>query len=275
MDLNEYIHKVHDNLAKKAQLYIETISEKYSKYIPDYKIEQLTNIDDYHNVVFMENLKTVSAFADNRGVHVPLEAIGAFRYFSGLKEYGKDKNHVLCNKDNLIINDNTFYDYVEHLVLTGASPQDYYQDLLLHEVMHFCGSGGANALKEGINEYLTRKVAKEEGFRTSGCGYPKETKIAYELEQIFGEDVLNQIAFINNEEHILAFLEEKKGVKAKEFYKKLSIEMEKEFKEKYFKDINRYDGIEGIKAKCDNYNKIDYSRANKLISEYKRNNNRQ
>lgn len=270
MDVKEYIKEIHKDLANTTKIYIESILDTYGKYIPDYKIEQLSNIDDYRKVIFIEKLNTISAHADDRGVHLPIDAINAFGYFKTLKEYGVDKNHSLYNQDNLVINDNTFFDYLKHLVVTASRLEDYYQDSLLHEVMHFCGSGGVKALKEGINEYLTRKIAKEKGFRTSGCGYPKETKIAYELEKIFGEDILNQIAFINREEDILAFLEEKKGVKAKEFYKNLSMEMEKEFQSKYFKDMNRYGGLEGIKRKCENYDEINYSRANKLIEDYKK-----
>ena len=57
-------------------------------------------------------------------------------------------------------------------------------------------------LQEGINELLTRKVAIERKFRINACGYPKEVKISYELPKIFGEDRLNQIAFISDERYI-------------------------------------------------------------------------
>ena len=42
----------------------------------------------------------------------------------------------------MIINNNSFMDYVIHLFISGTNAEGYYQDLLLHETLHFCGSGG-------------------------------------------------------------------------------------------------------------------------------------
>ena len=127
--------------------------------------------------------------------------------------------------------------------------EDYFNDLLLHETMYFCGSGGSTALKEGINELLTRKIA-------------------YTLQQIFGEDTINQIAFINNELDILNYLEDTIGKEVSNLYLDIASIMNNEFQEKYYKDINSYNGLEGIKKKVENYQSIDYTKVYELIEEY-------
>ena len=149
--------------------------------------------------------------------------------------------------------------------------EEYFEDLLLHEIMHFCGSGGSTALMEGINELLTRKIALENNFKTSGCGYPKEVRIAYTLQEILGEDIINQIAFINNELDILNYLEDTIGKEASDLYLDISGIMNNEFQEKYYKDMNTYNGLEGIKKKIENYQTIDYTKAYELIEEYNKN----
>lgn len=137
--------------------------------------------------------------------------------------------------------------------------------------MHFCGSGGATALKEGINELLTRQIALKRNFKTSGCGYPKEVPIAYQLQRIFGEGVVNQIAFINDEYNILMYLESVLGKEAADLYKEISILMESEFQDKYYKDMVSYNGIYGLLRKVNNYKKINYEKVNLLINEFKEN----
>lgn len=269
MNFEEYMKTIHGNLSKTAKVYIETIIEKYYKYIPKEKLRQLKSINDYGDIVFIESYGSINGFANNKGVHVPLDAYPCFEKFRNLKEYGTIKDHVLCDNENIVLNDNTFADYVDHLIYKGSNIEDYYNDLLLHEIMHFCGIGGGSALREGINEYLTRKLAKEKEFITSGCGYPKETKIAYEVEQIFEEEIFNKIAFAKDEKEILCFLEKKLGKKASDFYDKISREMEIEFSNKYYKKINSYNGLYGIKQKIDNYDKINYTEVYKIINEYK------
>ena len=65
--------------------------------------------------------------------------------------------------NTLIKNKNTFWDYIKHAIIKGLSPEEYFQESLLHEAMHFCGCGGADPLKEGITELKTReaKVIKD------------------------------------------------------------------------------------------------------------------
>ena len=70
--------------------------------------------------------------------------------------FGMMKNHKTCDQDNMIINDNTYITYIKHVFLKGLTPEEYFKEILLHETLHFCGSGGGTAIREGINELKTR-----------------------------------------------------------------------------------------------------------------------
>ena len=269
MDINENIKETHKILSERIETYIKAIKEVYGDYMDKENLQRLNQITKYQDHVIINENKQINAYANNNGVYLPIEAYFVLNDLQRHPVYGTNKNHKLYNDDTLIINDNTFYEYIEHVLLTGSTPLDYYEDLLLHETMHFCGSGGASAIKEGINEYLTRKIALKKEFRTNACGYPKEVKLVYELEKIFGEDIINSIAFINNNEHLLDFLENQLGSNAKELYISILKITEKEFHQKYYNYMREYNGIQGIKQKAENYEKIDYIEAYKLIADYK------
>ena len=131
--------------------------------------------------------------------------------------------------------------------------------------MHFCGSNGKTALMEGLNEYLTRKLALKYNLKTNGCGYPKEIKIVIELEKIFGEKILQQIAFSKSENEIELTLN-KINPKAASFFFNLEKEMDNEFYNKYYKF--KFPGLSGPFDKAKKYNDINYDKVNKLINEY-------
>lgn len=274
MDFQDNVKRVHKIMTERFKTYVEAIKEVYGEYMGPYNLKRLNEIVDYGNHVIIGRNGAINAHANYNGVYLPIEAYKALEELSKFKEYGINKNHKLYDESTMIVNDNTFYDYINHVVVTGSTPEDYYEDLLLHETMHFCGSGGASALKEGMNEYLTRKIALQHGFRTSCCGYPKEVKIVDELAKVFGEDIVIQLAFINDEEYIERFIDEVLGKEEKNLYIKVKEETEREFQEKYHRYMGRYDGVEGIKLKAYNYAKIDYSKAYDLINNFKKNNKR-
>lgn len=274
MDLEEEVKRVHKNITIRFKTYVEAIIEVYGEFMGEFNLERLNNIVDYGNHVIIGENGAINAHANYTGVFLPIEAYKAIGELRKFKDYGTNKNHTLYDSSTMVINDNTFYDYIEHVVLTGTNEEEYFEDLLLHETMHFCGSGGASALKEGINEYLTRKLAFEKGFRTSCCGYPKEVKIVAELVKVFGEVVVNKIAFINDENEIKKFLENKLGKEAKKLYTSICRETKKEFYEKYYRYMHQYDGLEGILLKAYNYENIDYSKVYMCINKYKKENKR-
>lgn len=262
------LDKIHKNLTLTLEKYIKTITKTYGRFIPKERLTYLYNIKDYSNVIQIFDYSSINGYANNKYIALPLNADKAFDELKKIPGYGINKNHKVYDNTTLIINNNTFMTYVDHVIKKGMTLEDYFNDLLLHETMHFCGSGGSTALKEGINELLTRKIALENNFKTSGCAYPKEVRIAYTLQQMLGEDTINQIAFINNELDILNCLEDIIGKEASDLYLDISGIMNNEFQTKYYKDMNSYNGLEGIKKKVENYQNIDYTKVYELIDEY-------
>ncbi len=262
------LDKIHKNLTLTLEKYIKTITKTYGRFIPKERLTYLYNIKDYSNVIQIFDYSSINGYANNKYIALPLNADKAFDELKKIPGYGINKNHKVYDNTTLIINNNTFMTYVDHVIKKGMTLEDYFNDLLLHETMHFCGSGGSTALKEGINELLTRKIALENNFKTSGCAYPKEVRIAYTLQQMLREDTINQIAFINNELDILNYLEDTIGKEASDLYLDISGIMNNEFQTKYYKDMNSYNGLEGIKKKVENYQNIDYTKVYELIDEY-------
>jgi len=261
---------IQKRLTEKLMIYIDSIIDIYGKFIPIEKLKRLRQIENYDEIIMIFDYGSINGFATSDNIYMPLSAEKLLDFFSRIPGYGCNESHKLCDEHNLILNDNTFFDYIRHIFASGMTIEEYFQDLLLHETMHFCGSGGANALKEGLNELLTRKLALEKGFRTSGCGYPKEVAIAYELQSIFGEDVINQIAFLNGcLSEITDYLESILGKDASELYVMVYTEMEREFHAKYYKYIDTYDGIQGLLKKANNYKKINYEKVYQMINSYK------
>lgn len=262
------IDKIHSNLTIQLQEYIKAIIEKYGKYISKERLDTLKNIDDFGNIIKIYNYGSINGYANYNEISMPLCADRLLKIASKIPGYGINKKHQSYNSETLINNNNTYINYIFHAFISGTNAENYYEDMLLHETMHFCGSDGATALKEGINELLTRKLALEKKFRTNGCGYPKEVQIALQLQNIFGEEIINQISFINSEYEIYTFLTNNINLEAAQLYINVSQTMEKEFYEKYYSTIDSYNGLTGIIKKTLNYNKIDYSSVHKMINDY-------
>jgi len=264
-----YINEIKEELVLKLQLYIKAILDRYGNYIPLRRKEMLENINDYSKHINIYDYGSINGFANYSEISMPLCADRILKSISKVPGFGIYKNHKTYNEKNLVINSNTFMKYIIHVFISGTDAKGYYEDLLLHEAMHFCGSGGSSALDEGFNELLTRKLALENNFRTSGCGYPKEVQVVYELQQIFGEEIVEQLAFIDNFWAKQKYLKEELGEEAVILYTNIYTEMENEFQNKYYKNIDSYNGIFGILKKNSDYKKIDYSKIYKLLEEYK------
>ena len=265
------IKDIHDVLTQKLKIYINAIIREYGRFIPKDRLMYLENIKDYSKIINIHNFNSINGYASSNMIHMPLSALDVFNEISKLPNYGIDKNHKTYDNSNLIINNNTFLTYLNHLIVSGATLEDYFEDLLLHEVMHFCGSGGSISLKEGINEFLTRKLALKYGFKTSGCGYPKEVFIVSRLADIFKEDTIIQIAFINDEKMIFDFLKTSISIEAAFLYKDVLQIMEKEFFTKYYSHMNEYNQTSGVISKIKNYDTINYDKVNKIIDKYEHN----
>ena len=262
------LNNIHKRLTEKIKKYIHIIRKEYEDYIPLDVLKRLDSIDDYEKILKIYDYGEINAYANNKSINMPLRAEKVIEFVSKIPGYGIDKNHKIYNSDNMIVNNNTFLTYLKHVFVSGTDTEGYYDDILLHEVMHFCGGDGASVLKEGINELLTRKVAQKYNLRTSCCGYPKEVKLAYELMECFGEDIVTSLGFIKGFDKEVEFIRDNLGDTAAKLYIQVRNDSEKEFQEKYYSHMKEFSGVVGTAKKVLFYKKIDYSSSYKLIDKY-------
>jgi len=264
-----------EKLSKQAEEYIKIIHKEYGEYIPEYIDEELSNIKDLKEHITIKDTGTISCLCGHEliskneyqsKIYMPLLADKILKIVKYLPIF-KDEEHKVYDENNVVINDNTFVDYVKHLAKKKATAEEFYEENLLHEVMHFCGSYGGQALEEGLTEYHTRKIAQKYNLKTTGCGYPKEVKIAHELEQIFGEKTMNIYAFCPPKG--LMYIESNYGREAYEFLRNLTIKMDQEFRNKYYGGTEQYGRLTAPFKKIKNYNELDYSDIYDMINEYK------
>jgi len=256
------INEIKNNLIFEIEKLIKIIRNEYPNLV-DIPVEY-----DLNEMVRIEETGTISLFVSDKNFYFPLDAFKVLEKLKKIPGFGMMKNHKTCTEENMIINNNSYLTYMKHAFLKGLTPEEYFKEMLLHETLHFCGSGGEFAIREGINELKTRQLAKKYGLLTSSCGYPKETKIAYELEKIFGESIINKISFAKTHMEIKAILDSV-SPNAASFFFNLEETMEKEFYNKYMK--YKFPGLMGPFKKTQKYNSIDYTKAYVLIEEYKRN----
>lgn len=261
-------NKIKENLAKNLELYVKTfLASSYSRYMKEDRKKFLSEITNFKDYIKIEETGTISLFVGGNNIYFPESAFKIINTMKAIPGYGINKNHKTCQDNTLLTNDNTFLDYIMHIFVAGCDVEKYYQENLLHETMHFCGSNGGRALSEGMTEYITRNIAKEYSFLTSGCGYPKEIKIVLELEKIFGEEVTLQIAFSKDQQEIDNLLSEKFGNDAVSFYREVEILMNEEFWKKYYS--HEFPGITGPLKKTLKYRDINYDVVYQKIEEYK------
>jgi len=247
-------------LINKIKKYIYIIKTEYPTLV------SIPDTSDYNKIVHIENTKTISLFVSNNNFYFPLDAYYVLESLKKNPLYKSNPYHKTYDENNLMINDNTFLTYIEHLVIKGCTPLEYFNEILLHEVMHFCGSNGADALMEGLNEYLTRSIALKYNLKTNGCAYYKEVKIINELALIFKEETLKKISFSKSEDEIVDILNEE-NYEAINFFFTLRKIMNNEFYEKYYQF--KFPGLNGPFEKAKKYNEINYEKAYELIEHYK------
>lgn len=269
MDKKYNINEDKQKLGILFEKYVKLILKEYNEIIPYNIKNKLNNINDFNNCIKIENTGTISLYANLRDstIFLPLDAYKAIDILSSIPEYGSNKAHKTHNDENMLINNNTYRDFVEHIILSGAKPLQYFEEILLHETMHVCGLEGATALTEGFTELKTREIAQKYGLKTSCCGYPKETKIAYELEHIFGKDISDKLAFSDLNTR-LNILRNEFGEQVVQLYIDVYSSMEKQFRP-YMNQ--KYPGYDGIIKKCDEYDKIDYTDAYNYLNQFKKN----
>lgn len=255
------------NLANNLQRYISIILEEYASYIPKERKKYLENIKDYESCIEIADLGTISLYYFNNKIYFPTLAFSVLEHLKNNQQYRSNPNHKCFDENTLIKNQNTFWDYIKHAIIKGLSPEEYFQESLLHEAMHFCGCGGADPLKEGITELKTRELASRRNLLTSGCGYPKEIDIVLELQELFGTDTMNKIAFANSNKEISDILMQEQGSKAEELYFSVRREMKNQFSE-YMNQ--KFTGPDAPIKKAQAYDLLDYSKVYGLIEQHKK-----
>lgn len=262
------VEEIHRKLTERIKEYIKIIVEEYGPYMPEEVLIKLNSVEDYNQILKIYDYGEVSAYADSNNVYMPLGVDRLLSIASKVPGYGINKNHRPYNSENIVINNNTFLTYIKHVFISGTNAEGYYEDLLLHEVMYFCGSGGGTVLDEGTNELLTRMLAQKYNLRTNSCGYPKEVSLAYELMKCFGEETVIRLAFINSFNQKIEYLKDTLGEEAANMYLQVSELAEKEFNEKYYSHMSEFSGALGIAKKVLFYKKIDYSEIHNIIHNY-------
>lgn len=263
------IERTRSILADDMKKYVEIILKEYGSFIPEQHKEYLKSISDYSSRIMVQDTGTISMFANDKGVVMPKGAYKIFKYLKMIPGFGINKNHK-SYKEGEVVNDNTYFDYIKHVFVSGMSVDEFFRDTLLHETMHFCGSDGGNAMREGFTELKTREVAEKYGLKASRCGYPKEVDVVSRFQCIVGEEIGNKIAFARDDREIYTILQENCGEDIAKVYFEISALMDKELHTKY--EHSKFGGILGPIKKAMAYSKIDYSEIyQKLKSfEYKR-----
>ena len=252
-------------LAEDMKKYVEVILKEYATVIPEERQEYLKKIDEYYSRIIVEESGTISMFATPRGIIMPKGAYKIFEYMKLIPGYGINKKHTLY-KEGEILNTNTYYDYIKHVFVLGMSVEDFFRDSLLHETMHFCGSHGASAIREGLTELKTREVAQRYGLRASRCGYPKEVDVVSRLQKMIGIDITNKITFARSNDEINEILQENCGIEVANLFFEISYVMDNELTTKY--DHSKFGGILGPIKKAKAYSQIDYSKIYKKLKKF-------
>lgn len=256
-------------LSNYLKKYVNIINQEYGSYIPITRKIELDRIDNYEDEIKIENTGTITLYYydSDKKIHLPELAYSVIDEFKKNELYGIEPNHLPSNGKDLIDNDNTFEDYIKHAIKAGISPRKYFEENLLHESMHFCGSSGSDPISEGMTELRTRELAKKYGLLTSGCGYPKEVKLVRKIEEVFGRDVCSKILFEKGRRNKKEIIKEELGEKEANLFEEISSCANRTFHDYINKS---YNGLDGPMKKAQTYSNIDYSEAYSLIENYKK-----
>ena len=264
---NKNINNTIRVLAEDMKKYVEIILSEYGETNPEERKQFLRGISDYPSVIKIEDSGTISMFATKEAIILPAGAYKTIEFLRRIPGYGINKSHRRY-RDGEIVNKNTYFKYIRHVIIKGMGVEEFFRDSLLHETMHFCGAGGGKALREGFTELKTRELAQKHGLKASRCGYPKEVDIASRFQRIVGEDIGNIITFARDNRAVYRILRESCGKEVAELYWEIAELMDKEQATKY--NHSKFGGIFGFIKKARAYSKLDYSLIYEKISAFER-----
>lgn len=246
-------------IKKLLSEYVSLILKEY----PNCDRGQLLNVINADAEIVKFNPSNTITFIVQKGVL--LLPTAAYQFFPLLKKYenyGTKLNNHRNIQDYLDTN-TTYMEYISHVIESGMSVYEYFEDNLLHEAMHICGSQGGTPLEEGINELKTRELAQKYNIRIAAYGYSKEVEISKRLQQIIGKEIMDEITFIPRYER-KAFLIEKLGYEISELYVLLSNKMIEKSKHYFDKLFQVNDPFE--KARL--YEDVNYTELYQIIDNY-------
>lgn len=258
--------QIKKELTLQLEKYINIFKLEFKEKIPNDILEFFTGITDYEELIKIENTGTITCYVKNRKIYFPILADKILNIIKVIPGFGNNPNHKAYQEDTLVINNNTFLDYMKHAFISGTNAKEFFLEMLLHEVMHLCGLAGGSAFEEGLTELKTRELAKKYNLKTSSCGYPKEVAIAYRLQRIFGKDLMDTIAFYMPPSKRRDIILKRLGPEEVELFDKIGNLMEQEFYTKYYK--HKFNGLTGPIKKAKKYDEIDYTKVHRLIDEY-------
>ena len=193
---------------------------------------------------------------------LPKVAYQIFQLLKNYENYGTKLNSHRNIADYLDTN-TTYRGYITHLIESGMSVYDYFEESLLHETMHICGSRGGYPLEEGINELKTRELTQKYNIKIAAYGYSKEVEMAKKMQKIIGKETMDELTFIPRYER-KDFLRDKLGDEVAELYSQIYVEMMKK-SEDYYKKISQ---VSDPFEKAELYDNIDYTELYQIVDDY-------
>lgn len=239
--------------------YIKLILNSYTNCNREQILNALNNNSE---IVRFNTSNTITFIVQDGVLLLPKAAYQIFPLLKQYDNYGTKPNRGR-NIEEYLDTNTTYMEYINHLIESGLSVYDYFEESLLHEAMHICGSCGSTPLEEGINELKTRELAQKNKIKIAAYGYSKEVEIAKKLQQIIGKEIMDELTFVKRHKR-KEFLSTKLGEDVAELYGMLSSKMIEESKIYYDKLVHVNDPFE--KAKL--YESVDYTETHHIIDNY-------
>ena len=148
----EEIRRLKRHLALQLEKYVVIFKEEFKDVIPSNVLKYLNGITDYEKLIKLEETGTITCFVRGGIMYFPISVDKILKMLSKMPGFGVSPNHKTYTADTLVLNDNTYMDYIKHVFMAGVLTKDFYEEMMLHETMHLCGMAGATAFQEGLTE---------------------------------------------------------------------------------------------------------------------------
>ncbi len=172
-----------ENLKKQANLYLEIIKKEFNIN---------TNLKNLE--IKIDDNKSLFPTSMNNIIYLPKSYKALLKELKKIPKFGYNKNHSHFKKDE-INNKKTYFDFLKHIYIAGLSEEEYYKELILHELISMCSINEDSSLKRGLVELKTRELAQKYNLITNWCLNSKELEIALKMQELLGQELINKIIF--------------------------------------------------------------------------------